>query len=107
MLDVIASNLYDSQFPFYDCHVSFRLNTEPILFQSNFSIGQPGSGDPRKVYMLDFGLSRQYTNQHGEIRAPRPVAGFRGTVRYASVNAHKNMVGVVAYHWTFEYRMGV
>jgi tau tubulin kinase len=21
---------------------------------------------------------------------PRPVAGFRGTVRYASVNAHKN-----------------
>lgn len=24
---------------------------------------------------------------------PRPVAGFRGTVRYASVNAHKNKVG--------------
>lgn len=23
---------------------------------------------------------------------PRPVAGFRGTVRYASVNAHKNKV---------------
>lgn len=25
---------------------------------------------------------------------PRTVAGFRGTVRYASVNAHKNKVGV-------------
>lgn len=24
---------------------------------------------------------------------PRTVAGFRGTVRYASVNAHKNKVG--------------
>lgn len=23
---------------------------------------------------------------------PRPVAGFRGTVRYASINAHKNKV---------------
>lgn len=26
---------------------------------------------------------------------PRTVAGFRGTVRYASVNAHKNKVGAV------------
>lgn len=25
---------------------------------------------------------------------PRPVAGFRGTVRYASVNAHKNKVSI-------------
>lgn len=27
---------------------------------------------------------------------PRPVAGFRGTVRYASVNAHKNKVSVLS-----------
>uniref|UniRef100_A0A663FC01 Tau tubulin kinase 1 n=1 Tax=Aquila chrysaetos chrysaetos TaxID=223781 RepID=A0A663FC01_AQUCH len=40
--------------------------------------------------MLDFGLARQYTNTTGEVRPPRNVAGFRGTVRYASVNAHKN-----------------
>lgn len=26
------------------------------------------------------------------ISQPRPVAGFRGTVRYASINAHKNKV---------------
>nr|XP_021151882.1 tau-tubulin kinase 1 isoform X2 [Columba livia]XP_021151883.1 tau-tubulin kinase 1 isoform X2 [Columba livia] len=44
----------------------------------------------RKCYMLDFGLARQYTNTTGEVRPPRNVAGFRGTVRYASVNAHKN-----------------
>lgn len=28
------------------------------------------------------------------VRQPRPVAGFRGTVRYASVNAHKNKVSI-------------
>ena len=40
--------------------------------------------------MLDFGLARQYTNASGEVRPPRGAAGFRGTVRYASINAHKN-----------------
>lgn len=46
----------------------------------------------KTVYMLDFGLARQYTNSSGEVRPPRAAAGFRGTVRYASVNAHKNKV---------------
>lgn len=40
--------------------------------------------------MLDFGLARQYTTGTGEVRCPRAAAGFRGTVRYASINAHKN-----------------
>ena len=40
--------------------------------------------------MLDFGLARQYTNASGEVRPARAAAGFRGTVRYASINAHKN-----------------
>lgn len=44
----------------------------------------------RVVYMLDFGLARQYLNLQGEVRTPRPVAGFRGTVRYASFNTHLN-----------------
>ncbi|XP_071962155.1 uncharacterized protein [Antedon mediterranea] len=56
---------------------------------SNFAIGKRQCTS-RKVYMLDFGLARQYTNSQGQVRSPRPVAGFRGTVRYASVNAHKN-----------------
>uniref|UniRef100_T1IPU8 Protein kinase domain-containing protein n=1 Tax=Strigamia maritima TaxID=126957 RepID=T1IPU8_STRMM len=56
---------------------------------SNFSIGRLPH-NCRKVYMLDFGLARQYTNANGEVRTPRPAAGFRGTVRYASINAHKN-----------------
>ncbi|XP_070957427.1 tau-tubulin kinase 1-like [Oncorhynchus clarkii lewisi] len=56
---------------------------------SNFAMGRLPS-TLRKCYMLDFGLARQYTNTAGEVRPPRTVAGFRGTVRYASVNAHKN-----------------
>lgn len=30
---------------------------------------------------------------------PRPVAGFRGTVRYASINAHKNKVSMNTKIW--------
>ncbi|XP_076869782.1 tau-tubulin kinase 1 isoform X2 [Brachyhypopomus gauderio] len=56
---------------------------------SNFAMGRLPSTS-RKCYMLDFGLARQYINTNGEVRPPRNVAGFRGTVRYASVNAHKN-----------------
>ncbi|KAB5526242.1 hypothetical protein PHYPO_G00149440 [Pangasianodon hypophthalmus] len=56
---------------------------------SNFAMGRLPS-TYRKCYMLDFGLARQYTNTNGEVRPPRTIAGFRGTVRYASVNAHKN-----------------
>ncbi len=61
------------------------------VVQSNFAVGIH-SNTAHKVYMLDFGLARQYTNQNGEVRAPRAAAGFRGTVRYASINAHKNKV---------------
>ncbi|KAF0310735.1 Tau-tubulin kinase Asator [Amphibalanus amphitrite] len=56
---------------------------------SNFSMGRHPH-NCKKVYMLDFGLARQYTNAYGEVRTPRAAAGFRGTVRYAAINAHKN-----------------
>ncbi|OQR66197.1 hypothetical protein BIW11_14315 [Tropilaelaps mercedesae] len=56
---------------------------------SNFAMGR-SPHNCRKVYMLDFGLARQYITASGEVRPPRAAAGFRGTVRYASINAHKN-----------------
>lgn len=98
---------------------------------SNFAMGRHAH-NCRHVYMLDFGLARQYiiastgkdakaanstsinnsssntTNNNNnnnstssmantvttmskfEVRPPRAAAGFRGTVRYASLNAHKN-----------------
>ena len=54
---------------------------------SNFATGATPETS-RICYMLDFGLSRQYTTLTGEVRQPRAVAGFRGTVKYASLNAH-------------------
>ncbi|VDO93531.1 unnamed protein product [Soboliphyme baturini] len=56
---------------------------------SNFAMGRT-SATHRVVFMLDFGLARQYVNGKGELRSPRSSAGFRGTVRYASLTAHKN-----------------
>ncbi|XP_078466476.1 uncharacterized protein LOC144729835 [Lampetra planeri] len=56
---------------------------------SNFAMGRLPS-TTHKCFMLDYGLARQYTNSSGEVRPPRAVAGFRGTVRYASINAHRN-----------------
>lgn len=52
----------------------------------------------KTVFMLDYGLARQYLNAKGEIRSPRSAAGFRGTVRYASVSAHKNKVKSMSNH---------
>jgi tau tubulin kinase len=44
-----------------------------------------------KVYMLDYGLCRRYVSSDGtRIREARDKAGFRGTARYASINAHDN-----------------
>uniref|UniRef100_A0A2S2R6K0 Tau-tubulin kinase 1 n=1 Tax=Sipha flava TaxID=143950 RepID=A0A2S2R6K0_9HEMI len=56
---------------------------------SNFAIGRLYQ-NARCVFMLDYGLARQFTTANGEVRTPRTAAGFRGTVRYASLNAHKN-----------------
>jgi len=60
-------------------------------FQSNFAIGRLPS-TCRRVYMLDYGLSREYRDKNGSLRPPRRDAGFRGTVRYASVTAHNDEV---------------
>lgn len=65
-----------------------------IFLQSNFAIGRLYQ-NARCVFMLDYGLARQFTTANGEVRTPRTAAGFRGTVRYASLNAHKNKVSFI------------
>ncbi len=40
------------------------------------------------MYVIDFGLSRRYVLPSGKVRPPREQSGFRGTARYASINAH-------------------
>uniref|UniRef100_A0A0V0J7I9 non-specific serine/threonine protein kinase n=1 Tax=Schistocephalus solidus TaxID=70667 RepID=A0A0V0J7I9_SCHSO len=47
--------------------------------------------DPHEVCILDFGLSRKFlsSDPRQTIREPRSEVSFRGTVRYASINAHE------------------
>uniref|UniRef100_A0A914H3A4 Protein kinase domain-containing protein n=1 Tax=Globodera rostochiensis TaxID=31243 RepID=A0A914H3A4_GLORO len=56
---------------------------------SNFAVGRT-LPTQHCIYMLDFGLARLFLNAKGEVRSPRSAAGFRGTVRYAALSAHKN-----------------
>ncbi|XP_048188836.1 tau-tubulin kinase 2 isoform X2 [Perognathus longimembris pacificus] len=74
---------------FIGCGRNDRFNYVVMQLQSNFAMGRFPS-TCRKCFMLDFGLARQFTNSCGDVRPPRAVAGFRGTVRYASINAHRN-----------------
>ncbi|EPB73134.1 hypothetical protein ANCCEY_07784 [Ancylostoma ceylanicum] len=54
----------------------------------NYTIGRAELNELRKVYILDFGMCRKFTNDQGIIRKPRQAAGFRGTVRYAPISCH-------------------
>ena len=57
---------------------------------SNFALGlQPGTIST--CYTIDFGLARRYVDANGAHLDPRPNPGFRGTARYASLNAHRNL----------------
>uniref|UniRef100_A0A915KEA7 Protein kinase domain-containing protein n=1 Tax=Romanomermis culicivorax TaxID=13658 RepID=A0A915KEA7_ROMCU len=55
---------------------------------TNFAMGYPGGDKKDLLYILDFGLSRCYTLANGQLRQPRPKAGFRGTLRYCTLRSH-------------------
>lgn len=44
----------------------------------NYTIGRAELNELRKIYILDFGMCRKYTNDQGVIRCPREAAGFQG-----------------------------
>eukprot|EP00252_Welwitschia_mirabilis_P007014 TRINITY_DN1800_c0_g3_i3.p1 TRINITY_DN1800_c0_g3~~TRINITY_DN1800_c0_g3_i3.p1 ORF type:complete len:760 (+),score=131.65 TRINITY_DN1800_c0_g3_i3:403-2682(+) len=56
----------------------------------NFLLGQPGTPDEKKLFLIDLGLATRWkdttTDQHVDYDQRPDV--FRGTVRYASVHAH-------------------
>ena len=54
---------------------------------SNMCIGIDGV-HRRTVYILDFGMTRQFRHQNGAFRKERIYAGFRGTMRYVSLTVH-------------------
>ncbi|CAG0916568.1 unnamed protein product [Notodromas monacha] len=82
-------NIHEVGFLHRDVKPIVHIEKNRVIERSNFAMGR-AQHLGRKVFMLDFGLARQYTNATGEVRTPRAAAGFRGTVRYASLNAHKN-----------------
>ncbi|KAJ3087700.1 Tau-tubulin kinase 2 [Quaeritorhiza haematococci] len=70
--------------------------TKPRTIPTNSSTDQKqqpqqSSNQPQKrpvCYLIDFGLSRRYLAASGRVREARGKVGFRGTARYASINAH-------------------
>ncbi|KVH90608.1 Protein kinase, ATP binding site-containing protein [Cynara cardunculus var. scolymus] len=61
----------------------------------NFLLGQPGSVDEKKLYLIDLGLASKWkdstSSQHVEYDQRPDI--FRGTIRYASVHAHLGRTG--------------
>ncbi|KAL1226936.1 Tau-tubulin kinase [Trichinella spiralis] len=51
----------------------------------NFAVEFTGSAD--KIYLLDFGIARQYRFKDGSLRPARKAPLFYGTPEYASLNA--------------------
>lgn len=62
---------------------------------SNFVLGA-GKGY-NQVYLIDFGLGKLHFNLDGTVVEERPNMNFRGTVAYASLNAHNKLVGLSVY----------
>uniref|UniRef100_A0A0K0DSN1 Protein kinase domain-containing protein n=1 Tax=Strongyloides stercoralis TaxID=6248 RepID=A0A0K0DSN1_STRER len=54
---------------------------------ANFCIGL-GKEGAHRLYVVDFGLARKYITSTGKLREKRTFSSFRGTLRYASINAH-------------------
>ncbi|CAL5400311.1 unnamed protein product [Camellia sinensis] len=76
----------------------------------NFLLGQPGTPDANKLYLIDLGLASRWkdssSGRHVDYDQKPDV--FRGTVRYASVHVHLGKTGSrrddlesLAYTFTF------
>lgn len=55
----------------------------------NVCVGN-GKDGMKKFYLIDFGLTRKFTDDEGVVLPEREDATFRGTTTYASVYAHEN-----------------
>ncbi|GMS89182.1 hypothetical protein PENTCL1PPCAC_11357, partial [Pristionchus entomophagus] len=44
--------------------------------------------DRTRIYLIDFGMARQFTNPTGGVRKSRNIVGFRGTPRYVAKQVH-------------------
>lgn len=58
---------------------------------SNFAPGMREYGEHKTIYMFDFGLAKKYLDRDGKKMKSRGEVGWRGTVRYGSLQAHKRL----------------
>ncbi|KAI3724875.1 hypothetical protein L1987_64642 [Smallanthus sonchifolius] len=61
----------------------------------NFLLGQPGTANEKKLYLVDLGLASKWrdTSSGNHVDYDQKPDVFRGTVRYASVHAHLGRTG--------------
>ncbi|XAR53322.1 Non-specific serine/threonine protein kinase [Bertholletia excelsa] len=61
----------------------------------NFLLGQPGTSNEKKLYLIDLGLASRWrdSSSGGHVDYDQKPDVFRGTVRYASVHAHLGRTG--------------
>ncbi|PIA59906.1 hypothetical protein AQUCO_00400643v1 [Aquilegia coerulea] len=61
----------------------------------NFLLGQPGTVDEKKLFLIDLGLASRWkdTSSGEHVEYDQRPDIFRGTVRYASVHAHLGRTG--------------
>lgn len=52
------------------------------------------SKDNKHVYIVDFGLAKRHLDDNKMPVSQRKKADFRGTVSFASLNAHNNIVSI-------------
>lgn len=57
---------------------------------ANFVMGL--KENKHRLYMVDFGLAKEHLNKMGKPFSARKVSDFRGTITYASLNAHYKIV---------------
>ncbi|CAG9537337.1 unnamed protein product [Cercopithifilaria johnstoni] len=71
---------------------------------SNICIGL--YSNKRTIYIVDFGMARQYRFDDGMVRKERYYAGFRGTMRYVPVTVHERRdQGPVDDCWSMFYSL--
>jgi serine/threonine protein kinase len=59
---------------------------------TNFVMAGRDSENETKVYMVDFGLAKIHLDKNSKPLPPRANTDFRGTLTYASLNAHHKKV---------------